>query len=92
MSGGFATALSQGTKFCVNTTGTIILARLLIPEDYGIYGMAMVVVGFAQMFMGAGLGILTIQAKSISHDEISTLFWAKLAALCFKIRLELSQI
>ena len=42
----------------------ILLARILEPADYGIVAMALVVVGFAQLFKDAGLGQVIVQAKS----------------------------
>lgn len=66
---------SQGINFFLAIVGTVILARLLTPSEYGLVGMAMVVVAFARTFMEAGLSMATVQKDKISHEQVSTLFW-----------------
>ena len=73
--GGAFTMTGQAIQFILRTTGTVVLARLLTPNDYGLFGMVAVIVGFAQMFKDAGLSMATVQKDSISHEQISTLFW-----------------
>jgi O-antigen/teichoic acid export membrane protein len=73
--GGITTMTSQGAQFALRIAGTVILARLLTPKDYGLVGMVTVVVGFAEMFKDAGLSMATIQKEAITHEQISTLFW-----------------
>lgn len=76
--GGMSIIASQGIQFFLSTVATVVLARLLTPSEYGLVGMAMVVVAFARMFMEAGLSTATVQKDSISHEQISTLFWINL--------------
>jgi PST family polysaccharide transporter len=76
--GGMATMAGHGIQLAIGVCQTVILARLLTPADYGIIGMATVVVGFAVMFKDAGLSMATVQRESISHEQISTLFWLNL--------------
>lgn len=73
--GGVVTIASQGLKFFTSMTGTVVLARLLTPQDYGLIGMVAVVTGFVSMFKDMGLSVATIQKEEISADQISTLFW-----------------
>ena len=73
--GGMTTMTAQVIQFILRTAGTVVLARLLTPNDYGLIGMVTVVVGFAQMFKDAGLSMATVQKDNISHEQISTLFW-----------------
>jgi len=73
--GGMATMTSQGVLFVLHMIGTVVLARLLTPTDYGLIGMVAVVVNFAAMFKTAGLSMATVQKDEISHEQISTLFW-----------------
>jgi len=73
--GGVSIMLAQGIQFVLQVVGTIVLARLLIPADYGLIGMVTVVVNFAQMFKDAGLSMATVQKEKIAHEQISTLFW-----------------
>jgi O-antigen/teichoic acid export membrane protein len=53
---------------------SILLARLLTPEIFGIVGMAQVVVGFIYVIQEAGLSSYLIQTKNISRRLISTSF------------------
>ena len=76
--GGAVTMAGQGIMFVIQTASTMVLARLLTPADYGLIGMVMVVVNFAQMFKDAGLSMATVQKESISHEQISTLFWVNI--------------
>jgi PST family polysaccharide transporter len=73
--GGFITIISQGSKFFLSMVGTIILARLLLPEDYGLVGMVAVVTGFISVFKDLGLSAATIQKSEITNEQVSTLFW-----------------
>lgn len=73
--GGVAMMMSQGVQFCLQMAGTVILAWLLTPGDYGIIGMVAIVTGFAQIFQDAGLSTATIQKDQITHRQISSLFW-----------------
>jgi len=73
--GGVTTMTAQALQFVLHMAGTMILARLLTPADFGLIGMVTVVVGFAEMFKDAGLSTATVQRATISHEQISTLFW-----------------
>ncbi|HPU86473.1 MAG TPA: oligosaccharide flippase family protein, partial [Candidatus Latescibacteria bacterium] len=73
--GGVTTMTSQAIKFVLSTAGTVVLARLLTPADYGLVGMVTVVVNFAAMFKDAGLSVATVQKDQITREQISTLFW-----------------
>jgi PST family polysaccharide transporter len=53
----------------------IILARLLTPSAYGIVAMVTALTVFISIFKELGLSGATIQSKSITHDQISVLFW-----------------
>ncbi len=61
----------------IGSTG--VLARLLSPNDYGLIAMTTLTIGFFSVFSDAGLSSATIQKKTITHSQISTLFWINLA-------------
>ena len=81
--GGMATMTAQVIRFVLGTASTVVLARLLTPEDFGLIAMVTVVVGFAQMFKDAGLSMATVQKDRISHEQISTLFWINIIISAF---------
>jgi O-antigen/teichoic acid export membrane protein len=66
---------SQAVNFCLRLGSVMILARLLDPKDFGLVAMATVVVGVFSLFKDAGLSAATIQWDTISHRQMSTLFW-----------------
>lgn len=59
---------TRGLQFVV----TIVLARLLLPADFGLLGMAMIVTGLVVMFAEFGFAYALIQKLEISHEDIST--------------------
>jgi Membrane protein involved in the export of O-antigen and teichoic acid len=73
--GGVAAVSAQGAKFLLQTATTMVLARLLSPEDFGLQGMVVVVIGFLGLFRDAGLGLATVQRLEVTHQQTSTLFW-----------------
>lgn len=80
--GGVVTIAAQASKFTLKFGSTMVLARLLVPEDYGLIGMATVIVGFVEYFKDLGLSAATVQRREINHQQISTLFWINLAVGC----------
>jgi len=76
--GGLVALLAQVFKFIISMTATVVLARLLTPQDYGIISMVVVVTGFIAMFKDVGLATATVQRQEINHQQISTLFWINL--------------
>lgn len=77
--GSAVTVAAQGCKFFTQIGSTIVLARLLTPNDYGLVGMVTVVMRFAELFKHLGLATATIQKEKINHRQVSTLFWINLA-------------
>ena len=73
--GGAVTLIAQASKFAIQMTSTVFIARLLTPEDYGLVAMASVVIKFVQMFKTFGLSAAVVQKKHVNHAQVSTLFW-----------------
>jgi O-antigen/teichoic acid export membrane protein len=86
--GAFVSTFGQGANFVLRTGSMVILARLLVPADFGLIGMVTACTGFMALFQDAGLSMATIQSASINRAQTSMLFWvnlavgALLAALC----------
>lgn len=57
---------------------TVILARLLSPEDYGLMAMVLTVTAFAGLFRDLGLSAAAVQKRTLSRPEQSNLFWINL--------------
>ena len=77
--GGAATFAGQGMKFVLSLGSTMILARLLTPQDFGLIAMVIAVTEFILVFKDLGLSTATVQQAEIDHDQVSTLFWINVA-------------
>jgi O-antigen/teichoic acid export membrane protein len=71
---------SSGGEFILRIASTAILARLISPEHFGLFMMVTVVTSIADQFRDLGLSTATIQRESISHREVSNLFWINVTA------------
>lgn len=58
----------------------VVLARLLMPEDYGLVAMVMAVVAIAAVLRDFGLTFASVQSKEMSPELRSNLFWVNAAA------------
>jgi O-antigen/teichoic acid export membrane protein len=81
--GGAAAVLSQGVGMTLQIITTVVLARLLSPTDYGLQAMVITLTGFFSLFKDAGLSVATVQRETLTHDQISTLFWINTALGAF---------
>jgi O-antigen/teichoic acid export membrane protein len=73
--GGALTLTVQLLKFALSTAVTIVVARLLMPQDYGFVGMVMVLVNLLTMFQYLGLPNATVKWRDLTHVQVSNLFW-----------------
>jgi len=62
--------------FLISLGTSIVLARLLEPEDFGTYGMALIFAGLASRFGDVGFGLALIQRKEIQSEHVSSCFVA----------------
>ena len=69
-----ALGVGKGLGRVISFANTILLARILSPEDYGLMAMAMVVCGFIAFFNEIGLGSAIIQRKDISAKQLDGAF------------------
>lgn len=73
--GGAVTFGAQILKIVFQFAVTIVLARLLNPEAFGLVAMVAVVLIFLETFKDLGLSSATVQRQDITHEQVSTLFW-----------------
>ena len=74
--------LSVGMRWSdrlLGTLSTVVLARLLVPEDFGLVAMAMVAVGFFDVLLDLGVGAALIQQDHAGREEFSTAWTLRLA-------------
>jgi len=74
LKGGALTVFSNAARFVLQMTSTVVLARILFPEDFGLVAMVTAISGFAGLFTDLGLSMATIQKKELNHEQVSTLF------------------
>jgi len=73
--GGVITFSAQLIKLIMNMLVTIWLAHILVPDDFGLVAMVMVIVNFFVLFKDAGFSTATIQQETVSHEQVGLLFW-----------------
>ena len=79
ISSGLVTAAAQGAQFFLNLVYVMVLARLLVPQEFGLVAMVTTVTGFLRIFQDAGLSMATVQRQEITHAQVSNLFWVNVA-------------
>ncbi|MEB3215438.1 MAG: MOP flippase family protein [Nostocales cyanobacterium 94392] len=72
-------SVSQIGRQVMQFATTAILARLLSPADFGLLGMATIVIGFVELFKDLGTSAAVIQRKNLSESLVHSIFWINLA-------------
>lgn len=62
---------SQGIQFIFS----IILARILVPEDYGIVAMPLIFLAIAQVFVDSGFSNALVRKPELNDADLSTAFY-----------------
>lgn len=70
---------AQGISFVVS----IILARILLPSDYGVVAIVNVFITIADIFVTSGISTSLIQKKDATKLDFSTIFYCGLFLSCF---------
>src|SRR6267142_5918296 len=79
ISGAFITIVAQGAQFVLGLASVMVLARLLAPKDFGLFAMVTTVISYLRVFKDSGLSTATVQRESITHAQVSNLFWINVA-------------
>lgn len=69
------TGLRKLASAMLSFISTIVLARLLSPEDYGYIGMLAIFLAIASTFIDGGFGSALIQKQRPTHEDYSTIFY-----------------
>lgn len=78
--GGAATMAAQAAKFVLIFGSTLVLARLLTPEDFGLVGMVHPVVALVWLMRDLGLSTATVQRERLEERQVNALFWINVLA------------
>ena len=68
------TAMSKYSRIIINLVFTIILARLLTPEDYGIVAVTNVFINFFAVFSDMGISVGVIQNKELTDEDNNNIY------------------
>lgn len=71
----FWIAWSRGLLQVLAFATTLLVARILVPADYGVMALASFWTGTAGMLADMGLGAAIIQFRDLDRREIDTCFW-----------------
>jgi len=77
--GGVVTLGGQAVKLLLQMISTVVLARLLKPEDFGLVAMVSVIILLTALWTDLGLSNATVQCSEITHAQVSMLFWVNCA-------------
>src|SRR6187402_1111780 len=73
--GAAVTVVSRVVRAILQVASVAILARMLSPDDYGLYGKVLAVTTLLLILRDMGLGVATIQSAEINQQQVSNLFW-----------------
>ncbi len=73
------TMIAQVIVLCVTFGGTFVLANLLPPASFGLIGIVTAATGAGDLLRDAGLANAAIQARRLSNQQRSNLFWTSAA-------------
>lgn len=73
-----ATVMGRGGAHTIQFVALLVLARILVPADFGLVAMVMSIIGVGHVFKDMGLSVATIRQPDLTHEQVSTLFWVNL--------------
>jgi PST family polysaccharide transporter len=73
------TLISQLIGSVIKVVGAIILARILVPDDFGLLSMTATFILLLQNFGVNGFTEAIVQKENISHRQVSSLFWINMS-------------
>ena len=78
--GAVLTLAVQLAKMVLQFGAQVALARLLLPSDFGLVAMVLPLISAIQLLNDLGLSAATVQRPTVTHDQLSGLFWINAAA------------
>lgn len=59
----------------VSTVITIVLSRILMPEDYGLVALVTIFITISSIFVTTGLGTALVRDKNATEEQMATIFY-----------------
>lgn len=76
---GFAWATGESVGVAaISLVSFIVMARLLDPQDFGIFALASVFIFFCNLITAHGLADALVQRQHVDEDHLDTAFWSTL--------------
>jgi O-antigen/teichoic acid export membrane protein len=73
--GSLATLAAQAVQLLLYTATAIVLARLITPQEYGLFAIAVAITAFLGIAKDGGLIAPVIQSQTLTRSQLDTLFW-----------------
>ena len=70
----FWVSIERFAVLCIQFVGTIVLARLIGPDEFGLIGILTVFIAIANMLTDSGMGGSLVREQSVSPSDYHTLF------------------
>lgn len=83
LSGFFWTYLQQFSSQLINFLISLVLARLLLPEDFGIIGLIYIFITIGNVLIDGGLTLSLIRTLDADEEDFSTVFFANIGVSIF---------
>lgn len=80
--GAILTVAMRWSDRTIGLVSTIVLARLLVPEDFGVVAMAMLVVGLVDILLNLGVNQVLIHDRSPEKSDYDTAWTLRLLQSC----------
>ena len=72
--GVFWSAIEKYSAYAVSLIVSMVLARILSPEDFGVVAIVTVLISFLQIFCTLGIGPAIIQRRDLDNNNINSIF------------------
>ncbi|MFC2175546.1 lipopolysaccharide biosynthesis protein [Bacteroidota bacterium] len=79
LKGGFYLTIVNVLSQLLSVVVNIVLARLLLPEDFGLVALTMTFIGFITLFSNMGFGASIIHERETTQQELSSIYWLNYA-------------
>ena len=80
---GLWSTLDLGLRQGVQFVASVVLARILLPADFGLIALVAFFSGFSIVFAQGGLPEALVQSRTTTHEEESSVFWWNVAGSLF---------
>lgn len=71
--------VAQAARIAIQLGGTIMLARLIAPDVFGLLAMVLAIAGIAEIFRDFGLSQAALRRTDLTQQQQSNLFWLNAA-------------